>query len=235
MLSGKRIGVLVPAAGKGKRMGGDIAKQFLELNGRPIILHTLGRLNSLAEVDIIVTAVAEDDVNAVKQMAADYQLFKIKKITVGGVQLQDSVWNCLQQLVESEADIVIVHDAVRPFITKDMVVDVCSAAIEFGAAIPIVRLKETMKMLNGDGFVASTLDRNSLAIAQTPQAFQYPLLCRAYEKAMKEKHYGTDDAGLVEWSGRKVEVVNGSYSNIKITTADDLDLAQQLMRNFSSL
>src|SRR6266851_2792561 len=147
MLNDKRIAAIVPAAGKGERMGGKIAKQFLEINGKPVLIHTLEKLSSMPEVDLIVVAAGEGEIDAVKAMIVTYRLQKIKDVVVGGGHRQDSVWNCLRHLTESEADIVLVHDAVRPFISRELVIAVCNAAIEWNAAILVVRPKDTLKTL----------------------------------------------------------------------------------------
>ena len=230
MLHGKRIAAVVPAAGKGNRMGGNVAKQFLELQGKPILVHTLERLNTIPEIDEIIVATSEDDLSIVKNMAAEYRIAKIEAVVVGGNERQDSVWNCLQHLSKNNIDIIIVHDAVRPFVTRDLVLDVCSTAIEVGAAVPVVYPKDTIKTSNGDGFIKSTLDRDKLVIVQTPQAFQFSLIFQAYQKAMNEQFYGTDDASVVERYGGKVKIVKGSYNNIKLTTTEDMFLAQQIQQ-----
>ncbi|HEV8538804.1 MAG TPA: 2-C-methyl-D-erythritol 4-phosphate cytidylyltransferase, partial [Bacteroidota bacterium] len=211
MMNGKRIGVALPAAGKGKRMGSDIPKQFLELDGRSILVHTLERLSAVTEIDLIVVAAAADDLHAVRQSADSYHLSKVKAIVRGGDRRQDSVWNCLEELSRLSIDIVVVHDAVRSFVKRETVLDVCLAAMEAGAAIPIVQPKDTIKLIDASGFIRSTLDRNTLGIVQTPQAFQFALLYDAYQKAMQEKFYGTDDASLVERYGGRVKAVEGDY------------------------
>ena len=233
MLNGTTIGAVVPAAGKGSRMGTELSKQFLELDGKPILLHTLERLQSIPEVDIIVVAAAEDRLDQVKEIVAAHRLTKVSVVIPGGAERQDSVWNCLRTLSLSKVDSVIVHDAVRPFISRDIVCNVCNAAKEFGAAVPVVRPKDTIKVLNGEGFVSSTLERNSLVVVQTPQGFQFPLLYRSYERAMSQKFYGTDDASLVERYNGRVKIVEGDYHNIKITTPEDLAIAKHLMRKQS--
>ena len=228
MLHGKRIAAVVPAAGKGRRMGSDVAKQFLGLYGKPILVQTLERLSAMPEVDEIIVATAKDDLDIVKKMTAEYRITKIEAVVVGGNERQDSVWNCLQHLSKNNIDIIIVHDAVRPFVTRDLVINVCAMAIDVGAAVPVVRPKDTVKTATGDGFIKSTLDRDQLVIVQTPQAFQFPVIVQAYQKAMNERFYGTDDASLVERDGAKVKIVEGSYTNIKITTPEDIVIAQQI-------
>jgi 2-C-methyl-D-erythritol 4-phosphate cytidylyltransferase len=228
MLLGKRIRAIVPAAGKGRRMDGNVAKQFLELHGKPILVHTLERLTSMSEIDEVIVAAAEDDRMKIQKMIADYRIGKIEKVIIGGNERQDSIWNCLQQLSGDNDDVVIVHDAVRPFVTRDLVVDVCTVAIEVGAAIPVVQPRDTVKTLNGSGFIKATLNRNELVMAQTPQAFRFSLLFEAYQQAMNDRFYGTDDASLVERNGGKVKVVDGLVSNMKITTPEDMLIAQHV-------
>ena len=228
MLLGKRIRAVVPAAGRGKRMDGIVAKQFLELQGKPILVHTLERLTSIPEIDEVIVAAAEDDRARIQEMIAEYRIPKITDLVTGGNERQDSVWNCLQRLSGDSNDVVIVHDAVRPFLTRELVVRVCTAAIDVGAAIPVLSPRDTVKTLNGNGFVKSTLDRNELVMVQTPQAFRFSLVFEAYRQAMNDRFYGTDDASLVERHGGKVKIVDGLANNIKITTQEDMLVAHHL-------
>lgn len=230
MLDGKRIGAAVPAAGKGRRMGGDVPKQFLELKGKSILIHTLERLSAVPEIDVIVVAASAEDVHAVRQMTTGDQFPKVKGIVLGGDRRQDSVWSCLQELSRLKIDIVLIHDAVRSFVKRETILSVFHAAVEAGAAVPVLPPKDTIKLVDGGGFIRSTLDRSTLATVQTPQGFRFALIYDAYRKAMQEKFYGTDDAGLVERFGGRVKAVEGDYGNIKITTQEDLLLAQLMLK-----
>ncbi|MBI4548351.1 MAG: 2-C-methyl-D-erythritol 4-phosphate cytidylyltransferase [Ignavibacteriae bacterium] len=230
MFQGKTVGVIVPAAGTGSRMGGVPAKQFLDLNGKSILLRTLEHFQRSDVIDLVVVIAGESEMDATRGIVSTYGLSKVVTVTRGGVERQDSVWNGLQLITKHTVDIVMIHDAVRPFISQDLIESVIAAAVKHGAAVPAVSPKDTIKLTNGELFVQSTLERNHLWIIQTPQAFQFPLLRQAFEKAQAENFYGTDDASLVERLGKKVKIVPGSYDNIKITTPEDLELAELIAK-----
>ena len=221
-----RVGVVVPAAGKGRRMGGVRSKQFLELDGKPIIIRTLEHFQSSPLIDCIVVAVSSDVIEESRSLIGGAGLTKVTGIVSGGDERQDSVWCGLEALDSRNPHFVLVHDGVRPFIDGDLIDRVLSAAVRHRAAVPAVRAKETVKLTGADGFVQETLPREQLWIAQTPQAFEFKLLHRAYERARADGFIGTDDASLVERLGEKVSIVEGSYDNIKITTPEDLEFAQ---------
>ena len=231
MFQGKKLGFVIPAAGKGSRMKRGKAKQLIELRGKPILFHTLERLQSIPEIDIIILAVATDTIDLLRNIIAHYQFHCRCEIVAGGPERQDSVWNGLQQLRSRNVDIVVVHDAVRPFIDRELVVNICHAALQYGAAVPVIRPKDTIKSVNGNGYIHSTLDREKLVMAQTPQGFHFETLLKAYETAHHDGYYGTDDASLVERCGIHVKVIEGSYRNIKITTEDDLLTAQSFLND----
>lgn len=221
---------IIPAGGAGKRLGTDIAKQYLLLNSRPVLVHTLSVFQKSRVISDIVLVVPPDDVTSVqKQIIGKYGLTKVSTVVAGGKQRQDSVRNGLQA-VAKQSDIVIVHDGVRPFVNEEMIAQVAAAAADGGAASIGVPAKDTIKETTDDNMVAATLSRHNLWQTQTPQAFQYDLLCRAYAAARKDNYYGTDDASLVERIGAKVLMIAGSYENIKITTPEDLIIAESLMK-----
>jgi 2-C-methyl-D-erythritol 4-phosphate cytidylyltransferase len=226
MIDDKKVSVVIPAAGAGKRMGAPLAKQFLALQGTPILLRTLERFDSAPEVDEIVVAAAAEEVGAVLELVRSHALKKVRAVVPGGKERQDSVWNALEA---TACDIVLVHDAVRPFVSHHLISSVATAALRTGAAVAAVAPKETIKISDGSGTVLSTPDRTHLWIAQTPQGFAYDLLVEAYRQAQKEGFYGTDDASLVERLGIKVVLVEGSYDNIKITTPEDVELAERIL------
>jgi 2-C-methyl-D-erythritol 4-phosphate cytidylyltransferase len=230
MLNGKKIGVIVPAAGKGIRMGGSVIKQFIEVAGKPIIVRTIEHFQSASEVDLIVVATDKENLGAMRDLANQHKLSKIYSIIEGGAVRQDSVWNCLEKLMKKKVDIVLIHDAVRPFISYQLIKQVLLATLEDGASIVAVRPKDTIKQSDNICYAGNTLARKHLWMAQTPQGFQFPLIFKAYEKARRDSFYGTDDAILVERIGEKVRIVEGSYDNIKITTREDLDIAENIIK-----
>lgn len=232
MLNGKNIGAVIAAAGVGTRMGLSPAKQFLELQGKSVLVHTLEAFERSPVVDCIVVSSRVEDIKVVKSLVGAYKLSKVVHIVEGGAHRQDSVWNGIAQLREHRPDIVLIHDAVRPFIRPELIHSVTLAACEYGAAICAVRAKDTVKLSNGDVFIDTTLNRNQAWLAQTPQAFQFDLFCRAHADATSNKFFGTDDAMLVERIGGRVKIVEGSYENIKITTPEDLALAGLIAHSF---
>lgn len=219
-----KVYAIIPAAGSGTRLGGRIKKQFLPLKGKPIIIHTLQGFEHCSEVDEIVVAVPEADIVEIEELLSRYRIHKVSKAIIGGQERQDSVHNALNRITANESDIILVHDAVRPFIEPRKITQVIKAAKEFGAAVVAVQPKDTIRRSAGGGFFDQTVDRTALWLVQTPQAFKAKLLIRAFEKAYKDKFYSTDEAGLVEHLGVKARIVEGSYDNIKITTQEDLDL-----------
>jgi len=231
MVDGQRIGVIIPAAGGGKRMGAIQPKQFLSLLGKPILVHTLEVFHRIPEVDVVIIAVPPDSQSEVKEMLTSHRLDSSTILVDGGEHRQDSVFNALKLMKGQEVNLVLVHDAVRPFITSELVYSLLKAAEAHGAAIPVVRPKETIKRSFGNGYVENSIPRDSLWIVQTPQAFRYELLYRGFEKAYADKFYGTDEAMLVERLGTKVKIVESTYKNIKITTPEDFELAELWLRS----
>jgi len=227
-----RIIVLIPAAGSGSRIGGKTSKQFLEIGGKAILLHTLERFQNCEVVDNIIVAVRHDALSDVGNIIAKNRITKVREIVIGGKHRQDSVFNALQKVQARPDDIILVHDAVRPFVTDTQIRDVVRACQRHKAAVLAVPVKDTVKQSDGQGFFEKTLDRTQLWLVQTPQAFRYDILVRAYERAYAEKYYATDDANLLERLGVKVKLVEGSYENIKITTPEDLELAEVILKRW---
>jgi len=224
-----RVTAIIPAGGYGKRMSAGIHKQLIEIAGKPILVHTLEKFQNCDCIDAIIIAVAPEILLDVEHLVKKFNLTKVVEITVGGNERQDSVYNALQMMVYHYTEIVVVHDAVRPFISCEKICEVVSACKETGAAILAVRPKETVKLGDRDNFVGQTLDRDKLWLVQTPQAFYYTILQRAYKKAYTDSFYGTDDASLVERLGVKVKIVEGLYENIKITTPEDIEFARMML------
>ncbi len=221
---------IIPAGGAGKRLKSQIAKQYLILDQLPVLVHTLKVFQASPEIDEIVLALPPEDLVHIRQeLAEKYYLTKVTHVVAGGNERQDSVKNCLDTIAQ-ECGIVVIHDAVRPFVTEALIVHVVGAAKETGAAIVGVKAKDTIKEVNAKHVIGSTIPRKNLWLAQTPQAFDYKLLQEAYALAYKENYYGTDDASLVERMGRDVTVVEGSSDNIKITTNDDMAMADAIMK-----
>jgi 2-C-methyl-D-erythritol 4-phosphate cytidylyltransferase/2-C-methyl-D-erythritol 2,4-cyclodiphosphate synthase len=221
---------IIPAGGAGKRLKSHIAKQYLLLDSLPVLVQTLKVFQDSKEIDEIILALPPEDLVHIRQeLAEKYCLTKVTIVVAGGKERQDSVKNCLEA-IEGKRDVVVVHDAVRPFVTEELIRKVINAAKITGAAITGVKVKDTIKEIKEDEKVLNTVPRNNLWLTQTPQAFKFDLLKEAYKTAYDENFYGTDDASLVERMGKEVKVVEGSYENIKITTNEDMIIADALMQ-----
>ena len=220
---------LVPAAGRGLRMGGAVSKQFLSLGGEPLIVQSLRTLQASPVVDQIVLAVPFADVEYCKdEIVSRYRFTKVAKVVAGGAERQDSVRYALTQ-IPSDAEIVLIHDAVRPFVTQRMIEEVVAAARKEGAAIIALPMRDTVKQVRTDGTIERTVDRTPLWLAQTPQAFRRNWIESAHKKAHAEGIRATDDAFLVEWLGYSVAVVEGSGENIKVTRPEDLVIGEAIL------
>ncbi len=214
---------IILAAGRGRRMGSDVPKQFLMLDGEPIIVKTLRVFDESPEIDEILLVTSEDYVSYCQSEIVDaYRIKKVRDIIVGGAERYHSVWNAL--LACEHSDYVMIQDGARPFVTEEILKRVDAAMRTYGTAVVGMPSKDTVKIVDDDGFVAATPDRSHVWTIQTPQAFSYSLIRHANEIMMERGMDGvTDDAMIVEASGlSQVRLVEGSYENIKITTPDDL-------------
>ncbi|MFH1778604.1 MAG: 2-C-methyl-D-erythritol 4-phosphate cytidylyltransferase [Candidatus Omnitrophota bacterium] len=223
-----KVAAIIPAAGKGVRLGSKIHKPFIVIGKEPILTHILEVIDGSNYIDEIIVVINEPDLAKARALVKKNKLKKVKEITLGGKRRMDSVKNGLS-LVSEDVDYVIVHDGVRPFLDNKMIASVIEGAKTFGAAITCVPVKPTIKEIEKGGFVSATLKRESLIEVQTPQAFKKDILERAYKKAFDDGIDATDDSALVERLGIKVKAVAGSYKNIKITTAEDLKYAKALI------
>lgn len=217
------FGAVVVAAGRGSRMGMRESKQYLMLEDKPIFIHTLEAFDRHPEIAEMVLVTGGQDVDRCRSWIAEFGMTKQVQVIPGGAERQQSVY---QGLLHISAPWVLVHDGVRPFVTREQISACCEAAIEHGASVLAVPVKDTIKQADGRGWVASTLDRRVLWAIQTPQAFRRDDLLAAHERAEREGFTGTDDSMLVERLGLPVKLVEGAYSNIKITTPEDLDYAE---------
>ena len=227
---------LIPAAGTGSRIGGPRAKQFPELNGTPILIHTLRRFEECECIDQIIVVLPASELLGFLDLADKYHLKKITKAVAGGAERQKSVFNGIHAINNSNAKIVVVHDGVRPFVTEQIIHDVIQAAQKYGAAIAGLPAVDTVKQVDrtADGaLITATLPRERVVMAQTPQGFRYDVLKKAFDEATADGFTGTDEASLVERSGHEVAVVMGSPSNIKITTPADMELAEFYLKSAS--
>ncbi|MCU0453089.1 MAG: 2-C-methyl-D-erythritol 4-phosphate cytidylyltransferase [Bacteroidetes bacterium] len=221
-----KVFAIVPAAGSGLRLGGATRKQFLLLRSKPIIVHTLQRFEHCSDVDEVAVAVPVSAIVDMESIVSRYRLHKVSKVIVGGDQRQDSVALVLKTLRARPSDIIMVHDGVRPFIEPKKIAQSIAACKEHGAAVLAVQPKDTIRRSRGGRFFDETLDRSALWMVQTPQTFRADILQKAFRQAAKDRFYSTDEAALVERIGVRPRIVEGSYDNIKITTKEDLDLAE---------
>ena len=218
---------VVLAAGNGKRMGGPVAKQFLEVNGKPLIFYALDTMETSKVIDQVVLVVPEESIEYVKkEILEKYSLNKVVRVVAGGKERYDSVRNALR-FIEKDTYIFI-HDGARALVSEEILkrgleqVEVCGACV---AAVPV---KDTIKRVDQDGFAVETPERSTLWTVQTPQVFAGEIIKEAYE-ALPETANVTDDAGVVEWYGNaKVKMYLGDYTNLKVTTPEDMIL----MKNF---
>ncbi|MDD8018912.1 MAG: 2-C-methyl-D-erythritol 4-phosphate cytidylyltransferase [Bacteroidota bacterium] len=225
------VSVIIPAAGFGERMGATINKQFLLLDGKPILVHTLERFQLCEAVDEIIVATQKSSFPLIEEITRTFSLTKVKPPVEGGQRRQDSIFNAMNT-IDEKADIISVHDAVRPFVHMKEITQSIETAKFYGASVVAVRAKDTMKRATTDGRVQETLNRSALWSVQTPQTFQRKILFDAYANAEKEHISATDDSFLVEQLGISPIIVEGSYENIKITTPDDLLMAELLLKRF---
>lgn len=225
---------VVLAAGRGRRMGTQTAKQYLEIEGKPVVVYALEAFQKSPLVDEILLMTDKDHVEYCrKEIAEKYGLTKVSTVAEGGKERYESVWKALSILKErKETDgYVLIHDGARPFITEPVIERVCEAVKNWGACVAGMPVKDTIKLTDEEGAITGSPDRRLVWMAQTPQAFRLSLLAEAFEKQMKEDcSMITDDAMVVERQmGIQVHMVEGSYENIKITTPEDLLIAQALL------
>ena len=238
-----KVLVIIPAAGLGTRMApagvsktSPPAKQFTELSGTPILIHTLRKFAALEAVSEIWIALRESEINGFRERLAKEAQDVLKKkveLVVGGEHRQESVANALNAIAAAPDDIVLVHDAVRPLVTGEIIQDVIEAAEKYGAAIAGLPAVDTVKQVErtAEGaIIKSTIPRAGVVLAQTPQGFRYSVIKKAFDEAAADGFSGTDEASLVERDGHEVAVVMGSPRNIKITTRSDMDLAEFYLR-----
>lgn len=226
--AGAKWGVVVVAAGRGTRMGTAESKQYLLLQDKPILVHTLERFQDMDEIAEVALVVGKEDTARCEQFVSTYGLSKVKSVLVGGSERQHSVAIGIQAL-GSGIGWAMVHDGVRPFVTAEAVRRCMLKAEETEAAVLAVPVKDTIKQVNETGVITATPDRRSLWAIQTPQAFRRSLLQQALTQAERDGFLGTDDASAVEHIGASVCVAEGEYTNIKITTPEDLPYAEFLL------
>jgi 2-C-methyl-D-erythritol 4-phosphate cytidylyltransferase len=223
-INNMRITAIVPAAGRGVRLDSSVPKQFIEINGKPILIHTLSKLDSVDMISNIIIAAHTSEITLINKLTKDFGIKKVTDVVAGGAERTQSVRNAFNRI--GSADYVLVHDAARPFITEQGIVDMVHAGILYGAAINAIPVTDTVKLVDKDNMITMNVDRKGLWLAQTPQVFKYSTMLDAYNNYDGKPIDVTDEAGIMELAGIQVRVVEGSIFNIKITTEADLNLAR---------
>ena len=221
------ISAIVLAGGRGKRMNYHKSKQFIEIKGKPVLVYTLEKFIYNKSIDEVILVLPEDEVDYCKKEVLQRYSLKVDRIVIGGKERQDSVFNALEAM--EKADIVLIHDGARPFINEKIIEEGIKYANIYGAAAPGVAPKDTIKVKNEDNISVDTPDRNMLVAVQTPQCFKYDEIYQCHRKIKEENAIVTDDTSVVERYGHKVYLYEGDYTNIKITTPEDLILAERLI------
>lgn len=229
-----RVSAIIVAAGKGVRLstaytGTGLFKQFLPLRGKPVLVHTVQVFDTSQSVDEIVIVVPPEKVTYCRSLVKKYKFKKIVGLIPGGKFRQDSVYEGLLRIAKTKPDIVMIQDGVRPLVTHALIQKCLADIRKFGAIILAVPTKDTIKLARRS-LVEKTLDRNKLWSVQTPQCFKFDLILKAHKKARADEFLSSDDASLVEKLGHPVRVEMGSYENIKITTSEDLILAEEILK-----
>lgn len=224
---------IILAGGKGKRMGLERSKQYIELQGKPVIQYSIETFMAHQQINEIIFVVAKEDINYFQEHIINQMtMTKPYKVIAGGAERQNSVYNGLMAIEMPQKDtIVLIHDAARPMMSKEQVTNCILEVKQYEAVSIGMPVKDTIKVVNENGLVVETPERKRLWLTQTPQGFSYGLLKKAHDDAIENSFVGTDDASLVEAIGHPVRMIEGSYENIKITTKEDLIIAEAYITN----
>ncbi|MDD6793882.1 MAG: 2-C-methyl-D-erythritol 4-phosphate cytidylyltransferase [Clostridiaceae bacterium] len=222
------VSAIVLAGGKGKRMGSAVSKQFIHINDKPILYYTLKKFLNCNSIDKVVLVLPKDEIEYCIENVLDKYALNVDEIVVGGKERQDSVYNGLQKCKDSE--VVLVHDGARPFVSENIILNGIRYAREYGATAPGVMPKDTIKVKNAEGFSIDTPNRADLVAIQTPQSFKYDLIMKCHEKIKRDNISVTDDTMVLENYGHKVYIYDGEYTNIKVTTPEDIVIAEYLAK-----
>lgn len=225
----EKLSAIVPAAGIGLRLKSKTAKPYISLNGKPLLWYCLNALDRSRKVSGIVLVSEKAHLKRAAALIKKYKFRKIKAVIAGGVSRTESVYNGLSAL-DKDTDYVLIHDGARPFLDNKLIEDCFAGARKYKAAICAIPCLSTIKQADKKRRVVATLDRDVLWQVQTPQVFDYKLLCKAYDNFKDKKAGAFDDASLVERLGLKVRIVEGNNRNIKITTQEDLKLARAMLK-----
>lgn len=223
-----KFAAVIVAGGSGKRFGSDVPKQFLEVNGLPVIAHSIKKFEDCPLISEIVIVTHKDYIVYCRDLAEELAFSKVTSIIQGGATRQQSVFLGLKQLGEGISH-VLIHDSVRPAVAGEVIEGCCEAADKYGAAAAGIKVVDTLKISDDGEFITSTADRSNMWQIQTPQAFEKKLILKCHKNAAFEGFEATDDCMLAERYGYKVKLVSGNYENIKITTAADMKIMEGLL------
>ena len=219
---------IIPAGGKGSRSGIAAPKQYLKFNDKELIVYTLDIFQQNEMIDEIIISAEGNYINLLNDLKKKYNLSKISKVVEGGDARQDSVYNALKSLTDAaDNDLIAVHDAARPLLPQNVLLNAIDSAKQKGNSLVCIKAKDTL--IKGNKVVESYLDRDEVYYVQTPQIFQYSILMKAMKNAYENNFIGTDESMLVRQIGEKVNIVDGSVYNFKVTTADDIKLFEKLV------
>lgn len=225
----QKIVAVIAAAGTGSRMEAGINKQFIKIKDKPVLFYTLSIFESIGKIDEIIITAKADEIPYIKNEIVDkYGFNKVSQIVVGGEERQESVYNALK--VIKNCEIVLIHDGARPFVTEEIIENGIEYTKIYEASACGVTPKDTIKIIDKDGFSGGTLNRTELFNVQTPQCFNYALIMEAHSKCAQLKLKFTDDTAVLEYFGNKIYLYKGSYDNIKITTPEDLAVANRIVQ-----
>lgn len=222
------VSVIIAAAGNSTRYGTGNSKQFLLLEGIPVLIKSVQAFEQIDEVKEIIITARKQDFDVIESFLQQYNIKKLKSVVEGGATRQDSIAAAVKKVSE-ETEIIAVHDGARPLVSKETIIGVIEKAVEKGAAACAVPVKDTIKIIDSSGKIVTTPDRASLRAVQTPQVFDFALYKEAIDKAVSESKQYTDDCQLIESMGHPVYLTDGDYENIKITTPDDLLVAEKFL------
>ncbi|MBX7044476.1 MAG: 2-C-methyl-D-erythritol 4-phosphate cytidylyltransferase [Ignavibacteria bacterium] len=214
--------LIIPASGTGTRFGSATPKQFLKIQGKEIIAHTIEKFHSVKLIDEIYISSQPENFELLKKIITKNNFKKVKGLVEGGETRQASVYNAINSIEAGKSDIILVHDSVRPFISKKLIVNLISECHSSGGVIPGIKISDTVKRTDEKGFIVKTLPRENLWTVQTPQVFRYDIIKNSLDKAAVKNFWGTDEAAAVEFAGYPVKIIDGEKANIKITHKVDL-------------
>ena len=222
-----KISVIIPSAGFGKRMKNKVPKQFLHLNRIPILVHTIKKFETCKFVDEIIIVTQKKIISKVEKLISKYCLKKVSHIVIGGKERQDSVKNALYFLKKNPPDVVLIHDAVRPFTSQNLLKKIFKEIENNNGVVPVISFKDTIAKIDSKGKI-ETHNRDEFKIVQTPQAFKFKILLKAFENAYQNNFIGTDESSLVLKFGYKIKIMEGEETNFKITTQNDFMIAKKV-------